>query len=144
MSRFRSAVASSDRANALGRISVGAGIAATLAMAILIASIRTASAVEPAIHVFKPGRGISLDVGATKVAGYYVAVGADCGVTLMMGARADADGNVANGVVRMELPVKAGAVSRVTTPDGRVIALSCGTGARLLTVSSRELVALAN
>ena len=116
-------------------------VAIAIAAAILAGTIKTAAAADAGTHVFKPGRGISLDVGATKIAGYYVQAAGNCGVTLMMGQRADADGNVAGGVVRTELPVRAGGSARVTTPDGRVIELGCGTGGRLLTVTPASVVA---
>ncbi|MBX9925073.1 MAG: hypothetical protein K2Y05_01835 [Hyphomicrobiaceae bacterium] len=120
---------------------VTAFVAMAVAAAILAGTIKTAAAADAGTHVFKPGRGISLDVGATKIAGYYIQTGGNCGVTLMMGQRADADGNVAGGVVRTELPVRAGGSARVSTPDGRVVELGCGTGGRLLTVTPASVVA---
>jgi hypothetical protein len=116
---------------------------AAIAVSILAGTMSTVSAAEPNVHVFKPARGISIDVGATKVVGYYLVAAGGCGVTLMMGAMPDADGKVTPGVMRVEVPVGAGRKSLVSTGEGRMVELSCGTGAKLLTVTPRQDVALA-
>jgi hypothetical protein len=111
----------------------------SLAGSILAASLGTVMAGdEPRTRVFKPGRGISIDVGAVKVAGYYTVANGTCAVTLMLGARADADGNVAPGVTRVDVPVAGGAKSRVFTSEGRAVQLTCATGAKLLAVSTQS------
>lgn len=119
---------------------ISAVLRAAVCAAVLSGTLVSAAAAEGSVHVFKPARGISLDVGATKVVGYYLATNGVCGVTLMMGAKADADGNVVPGATRVEMPVAAGRKSQVSTNEGRKLEFSCGTGAKLLTVTTPNAV----
>lgn len=117
------------------------GVAAVLALAasIFAGSSFTGASAEPLSHVYKPGRGISLDVGAAKIAGYFLADGGSCRVTLMVGARADADGSIpALTVTRIETRVLGGSNQRVFTHEGQKLHLSCAGGAKLLVVSTER------
>lgn len=134
MTSILTAAASAASRAASGIVTTGA-----LTLAILLAPL-PALAADAGLQVVKPGRGISLDVGATKVAGYYEVAENACRVTLMMGARADIDGRVAKGISRIELPVASGRSSRVMTPEGRGLDVTCGPSARILTISTRDLV----
>ncbi len=92
-------------------------------------------------QVVKAGRGISLDVGAKKVAGYFIATSGACDVTLMFADRMDVDGHVTGDVGRQNVSVKAGSTARVYTSEGRVIELSCGLASTVMAVRSFEQTA---
>lgn len=112
--------------------------ALALAVSLTMSSFVASSQAEPQTVVVKALQGISIDVGATKVAGYYLVADGACSVTLLMGARPDADGNIAAGAARFEARVGAGRTYRAYTGDGQALRLTCGTGAKLLAVSKPD------
>lgn len=107
-----------------------------LACAITIgtATFGAHAAETPAPHVFKAARGVSLEVGSKKLAGYYLSHDGVCDVTLMVGELPDADGYVSAAVSRINVPVKAGTNVRVYTSEGKAIELSCGNGTKLMSL----------
>ena len=92
-------------------------------------------------HVLKANRGISLDLGSKKVAGYYLDHQGVCDVTLMVGDLADADGTVEPGITRINVPVSAGAKTQVYLADGKAIEIACGLKSNVMTVRALEQTA---
>lgn len=91
--------------------------------------------------VFKPARGISLDVGSKKIAAYYLANDRVCDLTVMSADLPDADGHVTGPSTRMNVPVKAGTTSHVYTADGRALEVSCAISTKLMTLRPLEQTA---
>ena len=94
-------------------------------------------------HVFKAARGVMLDVGSKKIAGYYLAGDHVCDLTLMLANRPDADGNVSGATTRMNVPVAAGTKTRVYTADGNALEASCSLKANVMTLRALDQTALA-
>ena len=94
-------------------------------------------------HVFKAARGVSMELGSKKIAGYYVSNDGVCDVTLMVGDLPDADGYVSASVTRINLPVKAGANARVYTSEGKALAVSCSIGTKMMTLRTLDQTASA-
>lgn len=86
------------------------------------------------MQVFKPARGVSLDVGSKKVAAYYLAGDHVCDLTLMMADLPDSDGNVSGLPTRINVPVKAGTKTHVYTAEGHALEASCGQSAQIMTL----------
>lgn len=125
-------------------VTISKALALVLSSAItLSAASAGARASEYGPVIFKAGHGVSLDVGPKRVVGYYMAKDRICDVTLMIAERPDADGHVAAGVTRVNIPVKAGANARVYTSEGRTVALSCSTSTNLMTLRTIDLTASA-
>jgi hypothetical protein len=125
-------------------VTISKSVATVLSAAIIIgtASFGAASNAHAAdtsnSHVFKAARGVSLDVGSKKIAGYYLSNDGVCDVTLMVADLPDADGNVSAHVSRINVPVKAGSNARVYTSEGKALSLTCSTGTKLMTVRHLE------
>ena len=94
-------------------------------------------------QVFKAARGVMLEVGSKKIAGYYLAGDHVCDLTLMLANRADADGNVSGATTRMNIPVAAGTKTRVYTTDGNALEASCSLKANVMTLRPLDQTALA-
>lgn len=116
---------------------------ALLGASFLVATAFSAHAETLGQQVVKPSHGISMEVGSKKVAGYYQVKDGLCDVTLMVASLPDADGRVPADISRINLPVKAGSNSRAYTSEGKGLAISCGTGAKLLSVRLLEETASA-
>jgi hypothetical protein len=86
------------------------------------------------MQVFKAARGVSLDVGSKKVAGYFVTKSGACDVTLMFADRMDPDGHVSSDLSRLNVPVKTGNATLVYTSEGRALELACGLAGTMMTV----------
>jgi hypothetical protein len=93
-------------------------------------------------QVFKAGRGVSLDVGASKVVGYYLAGDGVCNLTMIMADLPDSDGKVSGTSTRLNVPVKAGTKSQVYTREGRTMEVSCAVAAHLMTIRTLDVTAL--
>jgi hypothetical protein len=93
--------------------------------------------------VFKPARGVYLDVGSKRVAGYYLAGDHVCDLTLMFADQVDADNHVNSTLTRMNVPVPAGKKARLYTNDGRALEASCGTSANVMTLRTLDQTAAA-
>jgi hypothetical protein len=116
-------------------------VAAALGLSVAAYAAKAADATLPV--VVKAARGLSLEVGTKKVAGYYMAKSGVCDVTLMVADLPDADGYVTAQLSRMNVPVKAGTNARVYTSEGKALELSCSLTTSLMTVRTLEQVALA-
>jgi hypothetical protein len=117
-------------------------VASAVASAIVIGTSAYGAFAESAsTRVFKPGRGVSLDVGAKRVAGYYTVGDTVCDLTLMFADRADADGHVSGAATRMNVPVKVGARQRIYTVDGNALEASCSLSAGVMTLRPLDLTA---
>jgi hypothetical protein len=124
-------------------VTISKSIASVLAAAITLgtATFGAHAAETSNSHVFKAARGVSLDVGSKKIAGYYLSKDGICDVTLMVADLPDVDGNVSAAISRINLPVKAGSNARVYTSEGKALTLTCSTGTKLMTVRHLEEVA---
>jgi hypothetical protein len=115
--------------------------ALSLISAIGFGSLTSVAVADTLTHVFKPARGVSLDVGSKKVAGYYMVSNGGCDLTLMIANRPDADGNVEGQSVRMNVPVKAGSKARVFTTEGKLLEFSCSMTTNIMTARDLEQTA---
>jgi hypothetical protein len=112
-------------------------------------SLATAAAATSTLNtntqVFKPARGVTLDVGSQKVAAHYAVNGDGCNLTVMMANQMDVDGNIdarmTASPVRMNMPVKAGAKTLVVTTEGKALEFSCSLAKTLMTVRALDLSA---
>lgn len=117
-------------------------IALSLISAVAVGTaVAGAHAEATTTQVFKPARGISLDVGSKRAAGYYMVGDNVCDLTLMFVDRPDADGHSTGAATRMNVPVKAGSKSRVYTTDGAALEVSCALSAKVMTLRVLELTA---
>jgi hypothetical protein len=119
-----------------------APISFALLTAIGFGSLTSSAVAEDQTHVFKPARGVSLDIGSKKVVGVYRAHAGLCELTVMVGDLPDADGHVEGASTRINVPVKAGATQRVYTTDGRLVEFACSLTTNLMTARALEQTAL--
>ena len=121
-------------------VTISKSIASVLAAAITLgtASFGAFASETTNSQVFKAARGVSLDVGSKKVAGYYLSKDGICDVTLMVADLPDADGHVSADISRINLPIKAGSNARVYTSEGKALSLTCSTGTKLMTLRPLE------
>lgn len=121
------------------------GFVLASAITLLTASygVHASDQVNPAAnpHVFKAGRGVSLDVGSKKVAGTYVSKDGNCDVTLMVADLPDADGHVTEALTRINVPVKSGTNAHVYTSEGKALELYCTLGSKLMTLRALDQTA---
>lgn len=113
-------------------------VVASLALAAVASFSTLAVATEASPRVYKAGKGILMEVGTKKVAGYYVSRNGACDATFMVADLPDADGHVSPFLMRTNVIVKAGSNGRFYTPEGKQVALSCATGTKVMTVRSVE------
>ena len=125
-------------------VTISKPLAVVLVLAFTLGAA-SARAQTAAPQVFKPAHGISLDLGAKKIAGYYMAAANTCDLTLMVADLPNADGQVAATATstRMNVPVKVGTTQRIFTADGHALEVTCALTAKLMTLRPLELTALA-
>jgi hypothetical protein len=123
-------------------VTISKPLALVLASAITIGTASFGAHAESSnTQVFKPARGISLDVGSKKIVAYYLANDRVCDLTVMVADLPDADGNLSGKSSRMNVPVKAGTSSHVYTADGRALEVSCAISTKLMTLRPLEQTA---
>ena len=91
----------------------------------------------------KPLMAISLDAGAKHVVSYFLSADGQCKLTLMIaensGDQKDLSPTQAS---RVQVAVDAGRTARLDTAEGRSLRFACKAGARAMTASAVDRVAL--
>ena len=121
-------------------VTISKSLVVSLTVALSVGAV-AARADGTATLVMKPGKGVSLDVGSKRAAGYFMAGTNTCDLTLMFADRPDADGHVSGDTTRLNVPVASGSRTRVYTTDGSALEVSCGLSAAVMSLRVLALTA---
>jgi len=111
----------------------------------LAGALATASLAEGAVpaKLMAPNKGVSFDIGAKRVVGYYLQRAGACDLTMMVADRLGEGAELPPPGSRVNVSVAPGSAARIDTPDGRSLAFVCSLGATAMTVKPLERVAYA-
>jgi len=119
-------------------------IAAALASLGPFAMIGTAFAQDANPNkVVLQAHGAALDVGSKHIVSYFTSESGICNVTLMIGTRADAEGEGATIGTRVKFAVPSGTTARTDTAEGKSLEIACKSGASSMSIRPVELMAYA-
>lgn len=108
------------------------GLVASVVVA-LVTGTAVAGGAEPA-KLLGPAKGVSFDVGAKRVVGYYQPRDGVCDLTVMVADQLTEHDHLPAPGSRVNVSVVPGAAARIDTPDGKSIAFVCAVGATAMTV----------
>lgn len=117
-------------------------LAGAVAASMALASASRADEAPP-VKLLAPAKGVSLDLGAKRLVGYYQAVGGQCDLTVMVGERLTDDDAIPSAPSRMAVSVAPGDAVVVDSGEGQSLAFVCAGGAVAMKVKALERVAYA-
>ena len=88
-----------------------------------------------------PARGLMLDVGSKHTVSYFVADEGKCNLTLMVGEKADENGDHGSVGTRVRVSIEGGRTARVETAEGKSLEFTCAKGATAMSVRPLEVLA---
>lgn len=120
----------------------------TLSALVLASAIAVAASSAPAaagdastVVTLKPRQGISLDLGAKRSVGYFLADSRLCNLTLLVADATIDETEQIPAPTRLQFEVGAGSSVRVDTTDGKALSFGCATDAKSMTVTRLEQMA---
>ncbi len=102
---------------------------------------KPASAGEALVRTAGPAQGLVLDVGSKHTVSYFLAEGGRCNLTLMVGEKANEDGDNASVGARIRVDIDAGKNARIETAEGRSLEFACASDATAISVKPLHVVA---
>jgi hypothetical protein len=112
----------------------------TTILAIAAGLVAPAAAVSAA-HRAMPSHGAVFNIGSKHAVSYFTADGGACNVTVMMGDKANDEGEGASVGTRMSFTVDAKRTARADTPDGQSLEFTCAKDAATMDVRPVERLA---
>jgi hypothetical protein len=88
-----------------------------------------------------PARGLMLDVGSKHTVSYFVPDEGKCNLTLMVGEKADANGDNSSVGARVLVSIEGGKNTRIETAEGKSLEFTCSQGAASMSVRALEVLA---
>ncbi len=89
----------------------------------------------------RPAHGLMLDVGSKHTVSYFLTDGSKCNLTLMIGDKANDEGDNSSVGARINVAVEAGKSARVETAEGKSLEFACAGGASAMNVRALDVVA---
>ncbi len=89
----------------------------------------------------RPAHGLMLDVGSKHTVSYFLADDSKCNLTLMIGEKANDEGDNSSVGARVNVAVEAGKSARVETAEGKSLEFACASGASAMSVRALDVVA---
>jgi hypothetical protein len=115
---------------------------ATVAVAglALVAGTNSQAFAEEGQYV-RPAHGLMLDVGSKHTVSYFLTDGSKCNLTLMIGEKANDEGENSSVGARVNVAVEAGKSARIETAEGKSLEFACAGGAGAMSVRALDVVA---
>ncbi len=118
--------------------------AAVLLSLSLAAMSGTAFGAEPGDkRVVMRAHGASLDVGSKHIVSYFTADNGVCNVTMLIGDKADSNGDGGSIGTRIKFAVPGGMSARTDTAEGKSLEIACTSGASTMSIRPVDLMAYA-
>lgn len=83
----------------------------------------------------------SLDVGSKHIVSYFLAANGACSVTVLIGDKADAEGDNSSIGTRVKFDVAGGSTARTDTAEGKSLEIGCARGAATMSIRPVDLLA---
>ena len=93
------------------------------------------------LRPIKPARGVMIDVGSKHTVSYFLADGGKCNLTVMVGEKADENGDHASVGARLKVSIDSGKSAVIETAEGKSLEFSCASGASSMSVRTLDVVA---
>lgn len=123
--------------------SIFAAGAALLSLSV-VATSGTAIGAEPnAKIVVMQAHGAALDAGSKHIVSYFLASNGVCDVTLLIGDKANSEGDNGSIGTRVKFSVVAGKTARTDTAEGKSLEIGCASGASTMSIRPVDLMAYA-
>lgn len=94
-------------------------------------------------RVVMRAHGASLDVGSKHIVSYFTADKGVCNVTMLIGDKADSEGDGGSIGTRVKFAVPAGMTARTDTAEGKSLEIACTSGASTMSIRPVDLMAYA-
>jgi hypothetical protein len=117
------------------------GVASLAWVGVALLSSETYARAGEDVRTARPTQGVVLDVGSKHTVSYFVPEEGRCNLTLMVGEKADENGENASVGARFRVAIEAGKSARIETAEGRSLEFSCAEGASQMSVRPLEVVA---
>ena len=118
--------------------------AAMLMSLSLVAMSGTAFGDEHAAKlVVMQAHGAALDVGSKHIVSYFTAGKGVCDVTVLIGDKADSEGDGGSIGTRVKFAVPSGMTARTDTAEGKSLEFACTSGASTMSIRPVDLMAYA-
>jgi hypothetical protein len=88
-----------------------------------------------------PARGLMLDVGSKHTVSYFVSDEGKCNLTLMVGEKADDNGDHSSVGARVRVSIEGGKAAVIETAEGKSLQFTCAAGATSMSVRPLEVLA---
>jgi hypothetical protein len=92
-------------------------------------------------RVIAPAKGLMLDVGSKHTVSYFTADDGLCNLTLVVGEKANEEGDHGSVGARVRLAIEQGKTARIETAEGKSLEFACARGAQSMSVRTLDLVA---
>jgi len=89
----------------------------------------------------RPARGVMIDVGSKHTVSYFLTDGGKCNLTVMVGEKADDNGDNASVGARLKVSIDGGKAAVIETAEGKSLEFSCADGAGSMSVRTLDVVA---
>jgi hypothetical protein len=117
---------------------------AMLASISLVALSGTAFGDEPQLkRVVMQAHGAAMDIGSKHIVSYFTAENGVCNVTVLIGDKANDEGDNSSTGTRVKFAVPAGRTARTDTAEGKSLEIACTSGASTMSIRPVDLMAYA-
>ena len=94
-------------------------------------------------RVVMQAHGAAMDVGSKHIVSYFTADNGVCNVTMLIGNKANGDGEGSSIGTRVKFAVPAGMSARTDTAEGKSLEIACTSGASTMSIRPVDLLAYA-
>ncbi len=94
-------------------------------------------------RVVMQAHGAALDVGSKHIVSYFTASNGVCDVTMLIGNKANDEGDYGSIGTRVKFAVPAGMTARTDTAEGKSLEIGCASGASTMSIRPVDLMAYA-
>jgi hypothetical protein len=94
-------------------------------------------------RVVMQAHGAALDVGSKHIVSYFTASNGVCDVTMLIGNKANDEGDNGSIGTRVKFAVPAGMTARTDTAEGKSLEIGCASGASTMSIRPVDLMAYA-
>ena len=93
--------------------------------------------------VVMQAHGAALDAGSKHIVSYFLASNGVCNVTLLIGDKANSEGDGGSIGTRVTFAVPSGMTARADTAEGKSLEIGCASGASTMSIRPVDLMAYA-
>jgi hypothetical protein len=95
----------------------------------------------PNANRVRPAEGLILDIGSKHTVSYFLADGGTCNLTLVVGEKANDEGDGSTVGARIRVAIDSGKTARIETAEGKSLEFACAKGAQAIGVRRLDTVA---